>query len=81
MICCDGGNCLTLGERAGSRLNQIDSVAEPVSFVASEEEHSILHDRTANGASVLVHSERESGLTAGPNPVEEITGIQFIVAQ
>src|SRR5207248_2146341 len=55
----DGRNGLALGQRAGSRLNKIDAIAEAISFIAAEKEYLVLHNRTAGGTSILVHPQRE----------------------
>src|SRR5215510_12806655 len=77
----DRRNRLRLGQRAWSRFNEVDSVAKTVPLVTSEKEYPILYNRSSDGAAVLVHAEGQFGLAAWADAVEEISGIQRIIAQ
>src|SRR5437870_5419609 len=77
----DCGNRLRFGESARSGFDQIDSVSQTITFVAAEEEHLVLHDRTADGTAKLVHSKRKLRFSTGSYTVEEITRIQLVVPE
>src|SRR5262245_11772098 len=75
------GNRLALCGCARSGFNKVNAIAKPVSFVASEEEDFVLHDRAAHRTSELIHPQWKLGIASRPHAIEKVPRIQLVVPE
>src|SRR5262249_43630929 len=64
-----------------SGFNKVNAIAKPVSFVASEEEAFVLHDRAAHRTSELIHPQWKLGVASRPHAIEKVPRIQLVVPE